>query len=1603
MSKNVSNNFKNVIKAGGPFYSYAVMTLADGTVIELTSENDFSLSGSMYSEDSGSGFPLGSALSKSITLTLDNTIVPEPLQDTTLKNILDTQGEDILTTKKSPNYDYYYARIALYTEADLPDGTIERIQEGIFTVIDSVTPGDVLEITAYDDMYKTDVKFTSTLTYPASAQMLLNEVCSKCDITLGSVTFKNNNFQIQQAPTGLTGRQVIGYIAQIAGGNAVIDRTGHLIIKSYDFSGFDTDENVTAGEIETGSGIHIISEYTTDPVIGTDDVTITGVSVTIESEDSDEDDKTYIVGSEEYAISIDNPLIIGQEKAAVDLIAESVVGITIRPFSGEFFPNPTVEFMDLAYVLDRKDAVYKSFITMHDFAYVGSSSFACEVESPERHGGSYYSSASEVYQKAKKDIEINKTQWEQAIENLSQQVANASGLYTTEEIQPDGSTIFYMHNKPTLEESDIVWMMTAETLTVSTDGGQSWNAGITVNGEVIARIMSTIGINFDWGVGGTLIIQDNEGNQTAYIDAETGVVRMSVQSLKITGKTVEEIASEQSDSAINDFVDAVYNPDIQNLQAQIDGQIETWFYDYLPATSNYPASEWTTDTEKDKHLGDLFYVVDNEEYGGQAYRWAKINNVYQWDYVEDTAVTKALADAASAQDTADQKRRVFITTPVPPYDVGDLWAQGGDGDLLRCVSARSSGAYSISDWDLASKYTDDTNLNVFINGEYADAIKSIEKSIDQKSETWYQATDPSINWTDKTTDALKDTTGSSILDTTGEEIITTWESEKVIHEGDLWKDSTTNIEYIYQNGEWVEMPIPDDVFDEIDGKAQIFVNQPTPPYAVGDLWFNSSTSDIMTCIVARESGNYNASDWEKRNKYTDDTKANEALEAARNAKTLSMSLSNDYQGIPTDYQGNYGSAFPTVVTTATVLYGTEDVSNYCSYSSSPSSGVTGSWNGISKTYVVTALTTDNGYVDISATYQNLVATKRFVISKIRNGTPGENGDDGRGIVAITEYYLATNASSGVTTDTSGWTTIAQSTSPNRKYLWNYEIIRYTDNNSDTVLPRIIGTYGDAGSDGVGIQTITNYYLATSASSGVTVSTPGWTPAPQSVTTEKKYLWNYEITHYTNDLETTTSPHIIGVYGDTGETGAAGRTYFVELSSNVLKRGTDNKITPPTITAYAYYREGISATRTAYAGRWVVQTSTDGTSWNNVYTSNANESSKAYSVESLSASIVAVRFTLYAAGGTSTALDMQSATIVNDVDSLTQEDVFNKMTNNGAMQGLYIEGDQLYVNASYIRSGILTIGGVNNSRGILQVLNSAGGVNGIWNNSGIMVGSESGFHSWFQRGNISFYNDTQQVGELGMHPTSPDEDEGWDMISLDSWTLDRAIAFRSQTSSSPTLVPVLAFYPTANINSNGFRGWYFGDNVYMQAHNLVLDTRAIAYTEGYTTGAGIRTTGGFWIEGNSGSIASFGQDGCALYGDTYANIVGSPSDERLKDNIADSDTNALDIIQVLDFKEFDWIVSGEHEDVGLIAQEVEQIAPALVSEKDEQKYINTTRLLWYCAKAIQELAGNVGVSAPEIMTMSLNDSDADMTLEEKQEWIDYIKKKYTPVPERPRKE
>lgn len=225
-----------------------------------------------------------------------------------------------------------------------------------------------------------------------------------------------------------------------------------------------------------------------------------------------------------------------------------------------------------------------------------------------------------------------------------------------------------------------------------------------------------------------------------------------------TRKYAESIAKSITDQSLNDFVSAVYDPTIAGLQHQIDGQIETWYYDYEPTLSDLPASDWKTEAERARHEGDLFYWKSK----GFAYRFFRDGSTWKWQMVQDTDITKALAEAAQAQDTADSKRRVFINTPYPPYDVGDLWSQGINGDIMRCIKARASGGYDPADWDLASKYVDSDYVGTQVTTTKVELESKIEQTQAGILST-VSATYATITYTDAKADTAQ---SNAIADTT---------------------------------------------------------------------------------------------------------------------------------------------------------------------------------------------------------------------------------------------------------------------------------------------------------------------------------------------------------------------------------------------------------------------------------------------------------------------------------------------------------------------------------------------------------------------------------------------------------------------------------------------------------------------------------------------------------------------------------------------------------------------------------------------------------------------------------------------------------------------
>lgn len=553
--KNVSNAFKEVIKNGGPFYAYAKFKLVDGTELEMTSRKDFYISGNSYTQAGQGQFPLGEAVSKTIDIGIDN---------------LD---------ERYSSYDFNGCQIVLYTEADLADGTIERLQEGIFTVIDSVTPGDIIELTAQDNMYKADIKFKSTISYPTSALLLLQEICTVCGLSLASTSdLSHISFQINSAPDNVTARQVLGYIAQIMGGNALILPNGQLKIQRYkkediakmsilsggnladNISDYisggkfgETVEDVISGEeLNESLQFHILNTYINEPTIATDDIIITGLTTEVAVKGSSSEKQTITYGTEGYMLNINNPLIKGREEAGLKVIGNVVIGISTRPFSGDFSPNPTIEYMDSVYIVDRKDNIYQSIVSSHTFTYLGNSSVSNNTPSNEKKNATYQSNASDIYRKAQEDIEQNKTEWEKTAEILNNELQNASGLFQTTQTNPDGSTIYFLHDKKTLGESRVVIKVTSQAIGISTDGGNTYPTGITVDGDAIVSILQSVGINADWINTGTLKVggKDN-GNGLIQVYDKNGDLLGKINN---EGLTIETGGSVKSKATASKYV-----------------------------------------------------------------------------------------------------------------------------------------------------------------------------------------------------------------------------------------------------------------------------------------------------------------------------------------------------------------------------------------------------------------------------------------------------------------------------------------------------------------------------------------------------------------------------------------------------------------------------------------------------------------------------------------------------------------------------------------------------------------------------------------------------------------------------------------------------------------------------------------------------------------------------------------------------------------------------------------------------------------------------------------------------------------------------------------
>lgn len=904
--RKLSNRWKEKVKNGMDvqYLKYADITLTDGTVLNLTSANLWQ--NGMEFEDSvsnDSSFDIGSAIINVLNLSINNfdgeysdydfegaeviCYVGLQIENEDTSELLDSAGEQILDSTGDT--------IIVHKNA-----VIEKTRICTVTVIEQPEDETVtIDLTCEDNMRKFDRNYSdSKLKYPATRGQIVRDACEVCGVTLQTTSFDRDDYIVQNRPNdeALTFRQVLQWVAQIGCQWMRCDEYGRLcigwyssineeeliindlgVLKTQDDSNislelssangilsanngtflendgilrlFATDEKGNISEIETTYGF---TPHHTD-------VVITGVKVTEYSESSSDNPQTYMVGTEGYVLGISgNKLIrVGDGQTIASIISEKCVGMRFRPFESECPTDVALEAGDSLIIVDRNGKIYTSLLTTTTLKPGSGQKIACNAKSAAKNSSTQYSQATQAFVTARNMVKQEKTEREKALEEFGKRIDSATGVYTTVEPQENGSKIFYLHDKPTLAESQAIWKMTSEAWGVSTDGGQTWNGGMTVDGDTIVRILTAVGLNADWINTGAITVKDKSGNIIFQVDMDT--------------KTV------------------VIDPDVLII-------------------GNMTLSE-------------------------------KLENM---------------------------------------------------------------------DENIAS------------------------------------------------------------------------------------------------------------------------------------------------------------------------------------AKNMTFQLSNDMQTITSDADGNI-PVFPTVATTAKVMYGSSDITNDCSYTVTKSDSVTGSWDVDTHTYTVTGLSADNGWVDIKAVYlNNLAVTKRFTVSKQKQGTDGKPG----------------------------------------------------------------------------------------------------------------------------------------------------RTYIIEPSCSVLKRSADNTISPNFLEFNAYYRDGDSATRYTYKGRFVIEETADGNTWTTIYRSTVDESTvKHYLYTILTDSsgqtvtdgngttvgiprdITNIRCKLYASGGTTTLMDMQSVAVAVDVASLTQEQIVEILSNDGEFKGLYYLNGHLYISLDALMGNAAILGGTKNGNGYLKINDANGTVKGLIDRSG----------------------------------------------------------------------------------------------------------------------------------------------------------------------------------------------------------------------------------------------------------------------------------------------
>lgn len=504
---NTSDLFREKLGKGEKLYEVVDITFADGTEKRL--ENEIMLNGGEFSDcTNSSSFPVGNTICKSMKLSLDNTA---------------DQWRD---------YYFFKAKVTAFLKMVFSDGKTETIKKGTYTITTPEQYGEILEFTGLDDMYKANDTYTSKLQLPQDAFTLLRDACATVGISMGFSSMTHGNVTIRSMPDSMTFRQLIGWIAMLDSANARIDVDGNLQFIQWDFASvsvdygaevdsdgyvsfgksvIDSDEYVTpeGGWYVDSDGYLTLREgtignpqrfrdYISSPTLSSDDIIITGIKLK-NSENS------VMYGKDGYVLEMQNELVEDADLQTVaSWIGDSLIGARFRSLSGDLMYNPLSEFGDMAFTYDRKGNKYITPITDISSSLNGITHIETKTEDPVRGSSKFLSSADKALLVSKKLIRKETKARELAVDNLQKALKDGSGMYETNVLQDDGSTITYLHDKPTLEESKNIIKLTSNAIGVSNDGGKTYPYGFILDGSLITRLLYAEGINADYIQFGTL-------------------------------------------------------------------------------------------------------------------------------------------------------------------------------------------------------------------------------------------------------------------------------------------------------------------------------------------------------------------------------------------------------------------------------------------------------------------------------------------------------------------------------------------------------------------------------------------------------------------------------------------------------------------------------------------------------------------------------------------------------------------------------------------------------------------------------------------------------------------------------------------------------------------------------------------------------------------------------------------------------------------------------------------------------------------------------------------------------------------------------------------